>query len=133
MKRFAAMVLLLLSAQPVLAEDEDPIDAQLTACLDKPEGSSTQGMVECFDAAYTAWDKALNDAYDEVIGSVDAESAALLRKSQRDWLAYRDAEQAFWAGGWTADRGSIMRVILGEANVDMVKARVLMLRSYLSN
>ena len=47
------------------------IDQAMSQCLDKPEGQSTQGMVECIGAAYEAWDKALNEAYGELMNTLD--------------------------------------------------------------
>jgi len=132
----AAAVLTLLATFPACAqqqgEDEDPIDQAMSQCLDKPEGQSTQGMVECIGAAYEAWDKALNEAYGDLMDSLDANQKTLLKASQRQWIAFRDAESDFLGSLVTPEAGSIMRVTTNEAMVDMVKARVLALRSYSS-
>ena len=112
---------------------EDPIDQTLTKCLDAPEGQSTQGMVECLVAAYEAWDSALNAAYAELIRSLEPKQAAQLRIAQRAWLAFRNAERDFLASLVTPDAGTIMRVTTNEAMVEIVKARVLQLRSHLEN
>jgi uncharacterized protein YecT (DUF1311 family) len=112
---------------------EDPIDEALTKCLDAPDGQSTQGMVECLGAAYEAWDSALNAAYAELIKSLAPEQAAQLRTAQRAWLAFRDAERDFLGTLVTPEAGSIMRITTNEAMVDIVKARVLQLRSHLES
>ena len=128
---------MLFAALPAAAqqqgESEDPIDLAMTKCLDKPEGQSTQGMVECFGAAYEAWDKALNEAYGALMDTLDADQKALLKASQRQWIVFRDAESEFLAQpGHAGGPGSIMRVVTNQAMADMVKARVLALRSYSS-
>ena len=64
----ALLLLLLMLAFPALAADPDPIDAALDACLAKPEGSSTVGMVECTGDAIRAWDKRLNEVY-QLVGA----------------------------------------------------------------
>lgn len=113
------------------ASEKDPIDAKLDACLASEDGQTTQGMVECLDAAYRAWDGALNAAYQALSKALDPASFDLLKASQKKWLAFRDAEQAFMRGPWTEDRGTLIRVTLNQANVEMVRARVLQLRGYL--
>ena len=120
---------------PATAQDEeakDPIDAALTACLDAPDGQSTAGMIACADQAYASWDKELNTAYSSLIENIDADSAAKLKASQRQWVAFRDAEYQFQEGTWIADYGSAMTVSIALARVDIMRARVLTLRSYMT-
>ena len=88
-------------------------------------------MVECLGAAYEAWDRALNAAYAELIKSLDAEAGGAPQDRTRQWIAFRDAERDFLGSLVTPEAGSIMRVTTNEAMVDIVKARVLELRSYL--
>jgi uncharacterized protein YecT (DUF1311 family) len=133
----AAGLLFSLALSPALAEDqggsdEDPIDTALSQCLDAPDGQSTQGMVECLGTAYDAWDKALNEAYKGLMDSLEPAQKDALKASQRQWIAYRDSEQKFLQTLVTPDAGTIMRVTTNQAMVDMVKARVLLLRSYSS-
>jgi uncharacterized protein YecT (DUF1311 family) len=127
----------LLSALPIpaLAQEEDttdPIDTALTQCLDQPDGQSTMGMIACADQAYESWDKELNAAYATLLDGMEKDSATALKDSQRKWIAYRDAEFAFQGGAWTEDLGTAMRVTLALARSDIVRARVLVLRSYAS-
>jgi uncharacterized protein YecT (DUF1311 family) len=110
----ALLLLLLMLAFPALAADPDPIDAALDACLAKPEGSSTVGMVECTDDAIRAWDKRLNEVYQQVMAGLDSKSQELLRTSQRRWVAFREAEHEAMGGPWRQDRGTIIRVPDGE-------------------
>jgi uncharacterized protein YecT (DUF1311 family) len=133
-----AILLAALAAGPALAGQDaaaaapaDPIDTALAACLDGPDGQSTAGMIECLDTAYDAWDAALNETYAALAASLDPKSRGLLKRSQRQWIAFRNAERQFFAAPWTTDRGTLVRVTLGQAQVDLVKGRVLMLRSYL--
>lgn len=114
------------------AEPVDPIDAALSKCLDSDDGQSTAGMVECFDSAYAAWDKELNATYATLSASLDPKSRGLLKRSQRQWIAFRDAERQFWRAPWTTDRGTLIQITLGQTNVDLVKDRVLALRGYSS-
>jgi hypothetical protein len=65
------LLLLFMLAFPALAADPDPINAALDACLAKPEGSSTVGMVECTGDAIRAWDKRLNEVYQQVMAGLN--------------------------------------------------------------
>lgn len=123
------------AAGPALARADssvqaDPIDRALDRCLAAPAAGSTAGMVSCLDTAYGAWDKELNTVYRALSASLDPKSRALLQASQRQWIAFRDAERKFWQGPWTADEGTLIQITLGQTNVDLVKARVLTLRGY---
>jgi uncharacterized protein YecT (DUF1311 family) len=108
----------------------DPIDATLARCLDAPEGQSTAGSVRCYGDAYDAWDRALNAAFQALSASLDPRSRALLKRSQRQWLAFRDAERAFCSAPWARDRGSLGTVALNAESVGIVRERTLALRNY---
>jgi len=128
-KRLVAVTLVLAAlAGAAAAADEDPIDVALDACLGKPDGQTTQGMVECLTTAYHAWDAALNASYQAVIKTLAPEEAANLRAAQRAWIGFRDAEAAFLASLVTPERGTIMRIFTNEMMVNLVKDRVGQLR-----
>jgi uncharacterized protein YecT (DUF1311 family) len=133
----AASLVVLLATVPSWAGGEgsgtDPIDAALSQCLDAPDGQSTQGMVECLGTAYDSWDAALNKEYGSLMDSLEPAQKSALKASQRQWIAYRDSEQKFLQTLVTPDAGTIMRVTTNQAMVEMVKARVLLLRSYGEN
>lgn len=113
-------------AGPAFAED-DPIDVKLSACLENE--MSTQGMVECYGAAYDAWDAALNEAYDALMKTLTEDEASALRDAQRAWIKFRDAESDFLGSLITPDRGTIMRITTNEMMTDMVRQRTQALRS----
>jgi uncharacterized protein YecT (DUF1311 family) len=127
-RHLAAMLLAGAVAGPAIA-DSNPIDVQLETCLATPDGMTTQGMVDCIGAAYEAWDKALNDAYRSLMATLSPQEAELLRAAQREWIRFRDAESVFLGSLLTPDRGTMMRIAVNEMMADLVKARVLQLRS----
>jgi uncharacterized protein YecT (DUF1311 family) len=128
--RALPLLLLPLLPLPALAADRDPIDAALDACLAKPEGASTPGMVECTSEAIRAWDKRLNEVYQQVISGLDPRSQELLRASQRRWVAFREAEHEAIDGPWRHDRGTIIRVLSVSADLSAIKERVRELQLY---
>lgn len=134
---FSAVVgaALLMTGLPLAAQEDapDPIDTALDDCLAAPAGESTQGMIECAGAAYQSWDDALNEVYDGLMDTLDADQKAALRDSQRKWIAFRDADKAFGVSLMTAQSGSMLRISLNFSAVDTVRARVLTLRGFLSD
>ena len=126
----ALLLLLSLFSFPALAADPDPLDGALAACLAKPEGSSTPGMVECTGDAIRAWDKRLNEVYQQVTAGLDPKSRELLRASQRRWVAFREAEHEAMGGPWRQDRGTIIRVLTVNADLSAIKERVQELQLY---
>ena len=55
-------------------------------------------------------------------------SRDLLRASQRQWVAFREAEHAALGGPWREDRGTIIRVLTMSADLSAIKERVQELR-----
>jgi uncharacterized protein YecT (DUF1311 family) len=125
-----SLIFWLMLPLPALAADQDPIDKALDACLAKPEGMSTPGMVDCTDEAIRAWDKRLNDVYKQVLEGLDPKSRELLRASQRRWVAFRKAEHEAMGGPWRQDRGTIVRVLTVNADLSAIKERVQELQLY---
>ncbi|NDW07578.1 lysozyme inhibitor LprI family protein [Jiella pacifica] len=85
---------------------DDPrscIETVVTPCLDDLSETDT-GINGCYDREAEAWDKVLNENYQAAMkdaSSYDAEAkenggdpqaAAGLKKAQRAWIAFRDAE-----------------------------------------
>lgn len=126
----ALLLLFSLLSFPALAADPDPLDAALDACLAKPEGSSTPGMVECTGDAIRAWDKRLNEVYLQVMAGLDPKSRDLLRASQRRWVAFREAEHEAMGGPWRQDRGTIIRVLTANTDLSAIKERAQELQLY---
>ncbi len=127
----AWVVFISLSVPPAGADAKDPIDAALDACLETDQGLTTAGMVGCTSTAIDAWDSRLNEVYQKAMAALDPRSRDLLRAAQRQWLAFRTAEQSAQSGPWQSDRGSIVRVSVLGANLSAIKERVEELRLYL--
>lgn len=123
-------LLLSLLSFPALAADPDPLDAALDACLAKPEGASTPGMVDCTSDAIRAWDKRLNEIFQRVMAGLDPKPRELLRASQRRWVAFREAEHEAMEGPWRQDKGTIIRVLAADADLSAIKERVQELQLY---
>lgn len=69
--------------------DDGGETAAYQTCLDKSDGGV--GMEMCNDEEAARQDKALNVVYQAVRSRLNAKGQAQVQKTQRAWLAYRDA------------------------------------------
>lgn len=98
-----------------------------------PAGARSQSQAEMnADAAaeFAKADKELNEVYAKVLGVLDEEAKERLKKSQRAWIAFRDAEAAFRADA-EARGGSMWPLVHEGIRGTLTKERVKMLREYL--
>jgi uncharacterized protein YecT (DUF1311 family) len=56
-------------------------------------------ITACAEAAAAHADQRLNHAYDELMRYLDGEERDRLASSERAWVAFRDADCAFWGYG----------------------------------
>jgi uncharacterized protein YecT (DUF1311 family) len=82
-------------------------------------GMSTPEMVDCLNAKTAQWDKKLNAAYKNALDAAQPKQREQLRKAQRLWVQYRDANCAYYYMG----EGSIARVEAADCMKRMTKAR----------
>ncbi len=110
----AACVLLHVAA--AVAQDGKKDDIPDPEC-----DGDTSDMVKCLSDTTAKWDKRLNEAYREALNDKEApkEQREQLRKAQRLWLQFRDANCEYYALG----EGSISRVNAASCGFDMTKAR----------
>jgi uncharacterized protein YecT (DUF1311 family) len=89
----------------------------------KPEEScdgGTADLVRCLQDKTKVWDKRLNEAYQESLKeAVSKEQREQLRKAQRAWVAYRDANCLFYRLG----EGSIAQVDAATCILSMTESR----------
>jgi uncharacterized protein YecT (DUF1311 family) len=96
---------------------EKEIRAEITKGCD---GTGDMGL--CAWYGYYKKDVALNDTYRELMRRlVSADVKEALRKSQRAWLEFRDAQCAFSSGDW--EGGSFRRVAIAICWEGMTEAR----------
>jgi uncharacterized protein YecT (DUF1311 family) len=108
----------------------DPIDKEEEKCIGK--NHTKKGMTDCAIQAEAAWDKEMNAVYSKLMKRLDEKSREALRKSQRQWLIYRDNERAFINVYYSSFEGTMFVPMRANDRTELVKERVLMLRGYLS-
>jgi len=81
---------------------------------------STYEIVECQKGKLAALDKRLNDAYREALRqAVSDKQREQLRKAQRLWVQYRDANCQYYELG----EGTIARIYGGVCMLDLTRTR----------
>lgn len=81
---------------------QEAADQRLSSCIDRNTGMREQSRVmrgRCYEAARQDWDVLLNEAYQNALRTLNTKGKALLKTSQRNWLAYRTAEVAYMVLG----------------------------------
>lgn len=115
---------LTLGAPAHAEEDGHPIDQALSQCMETPEGMSTHGMRECLSQANADWDRELNRVWRELMRELPAEAQTALRASQRQWLAFRDADVAALEAAYGSMQGSMYLIMLADSVVTLTRDRV---------
>lgn len=82
-------------------------------------GQTTIAIVECKVALTQEWDDRLNAAYRTLVTDLPEDRAAALRDVQRAWIAWRDGNCRWYAGG----EGSIARIEAAQCLHDLTRAR----------
>ena len=125
-----AFVALPLSAasQTCVPTSSDPIDVAEQLAIEKD--SSTVGMRNASNAAREKWDAEMNASYKRLMAKLSPSQAAALRKSQRAWIAFRDAEFASISAITASQEGTINQLIATGDGEELVKTRALQLRGY---
>lgn len=98
-------VIATLVATPATGTDLSAVKARYTpafhACLAIEENQTTLGMVECMNKELEVQDAALNAAYRALIADMTPEQKAGLKKAQRAWIVFRDADcRARYSPDW---------------------------------
>lgn len=86
---------------------------------------------QCLAQELSYYDKKLNASYNELISKLAKHQQDSLKKAQRAWLAYRNAECDFAA--FSEQPGTIAPVIITTCFINMTKNRVNELNTYLLN
>lgn len=108
-------------------EPSSCIGALAKKCIQKEGNTSNAVLNECYGREATVWDFRLNASYRTALAKMDRSAAGNLRRTQRAWIAWRDAtcrqpdvtfkgtmagpmaawcamdltaRQSFWMAGW---------------------------------
>lgn len=93
------------AARAAAREPESCIGVLSVACVGK-EGDTDMARTDCADRETAVWDQRLNAAYHKALDKMEKEGAENLRKTQRAWIAFRDAR---CAQAWATWQGTMAR------------------------
>jgi uncharacterized protein YecT (DUF1311 family) len=82
---------------------------------------STYEIVECLKVQTARWDKRMNVAYQQALKDAESKQREQLRKAQRLWIQFRDANCLYYGLG----EGTIARIEAGYCMKDTTKTRAL--------
>lgn len=126
----AAFTPLAFAAEPFCdSGDPHPIDVQFERDMDD-SGGVTLKMRNAQGRAYKRWDTELNVAYQELMASLAPDEQAALKKAQRAWLKFREAESEFWWTESISGGGTLQPVIVAGHGIELLKKRVCRLKRY---
>lgn len=110
-----------------------PIDRELAAASVR-SGGVTVDLRDAQSAAYAAWDKELNRVYAELLQAAEPYDRERLRKAQRAWLAF-DQAQAEWDASASrhGNEGTSAALNIAGAALQRRRARVCDLESDLQH
>lgn len=126
----AAFAPLALAAEPFCDSGHPhPIDVQFERDMEASNGMTLE-MRNAQGRAYERWDTELNMEYRELMGNLAADEKAALKKAQRAWLKFREAESEFWWTESISGGGTLQPVMASDQAIELLKARVCQLRRY---
>lgn len=118
-----ALALTVLLALPIntlaQAECESPYRYQYQQCMEEALGV-TVDMLSCIGDELVHQDQQLNIAYKELMSNLTPDRKKALKKAQRLWIQYRDANCNFYAA---PDSGSIAQVQINDCVLTMTAQR----------
>jgi uncharacterized protein YecT (DUF1311 family) len=98
------------------------------------EARTTQGMAQAYADYQRFLDAELRKAYRELALKLAPAPRAMLMRSQRRWLAYRDADFHFIDDNWAQARfGTSAALSRGAYRCAIMKGRIMELIQYLKN
>lgn len=119
------------SAAVAATTSQDQAEAALTRCLARDDHASTAGQTECEDAARDSYDRRLNAAYTALIRLLPPPAAEALRRSQRNWLAFRDSERKAREALYATRQGTMYVPMEADDETMIVRDRARQLEAYL--
>jgi uncharacterized protein YecT (DUF1311 family) len=85
---------------------------------------STYGMSQCLQKQAVVWDRRLNDEYAGALKRVSPQARPALRRAQRLWVKYRDANCEMYS----RHEGTVAQLWSAGCPLEMSKERALELR-----
>ncbi len=92
-----ALLIALLGFSAISAFADNLLSDTFNSCYTKALNIDKISQIECLDVEYEYQDKRLNQNYKKLMQSLTTSEKTRLKKAQRQWLQYRDANLDFYA------------------------------------
>ena len=109
-------------------EGEHRIDKWLTKSLERDY--STAGMRTALNQARQMWDQDMNASYQQLMKRLPEKKRTILKKSQRAWVAFRDADGEAIGAIISGREGTMYQLAGTDAGYQRVRDRALQLKAY---
>jgi uncharacterized protein YecT (DUF1311 family) len=119
---------LLASTSACAEEKPHPIDKWLETALAKDQ--TTAGTLDATEKAQQMWDKELKKVYKHLASQLNEPQKETLKRSQTNWLVFRDSEFKVIDDVIRAQQGSLWSTISAGEKLNIVRARVMQLQAY---
>jgi uncharacterized protein YecT (DUF1311 family) len=127
--RGAALALAILALSgAALAEEKHAIDAWLEEAYAREE--TTAGQRDVIEQAREMWDHEMNRAYKKLMSRLPPKQQAALKKSQGNWLKFRDSEWEVIGSVVAGKEGTMWQLTATEKGMEFVRQRALQLIAY---
>jgi uncharacterized protein YecT (DUF1311 family) len=101
-----------------------------TVCLQKLGDASSNGALnQCYSREAAVWDWRLNAAYRTVLAKMDQDAADNLRKTQRAWIAWREA---MCAQPYATFKGTMAGPMQGWCELDLAGRQAIWIEGWIS-
>lgn len=107
-------------------ESTSCIGVVAVACEQK-EGSSNGARSQCSQREAAVWDQRLNAAYRKALDAMEKDGADNLRKTQRAWIAFRDAR---CVQAWATYHGSMAGPIQAWCEMELTARQALWMETW---
>jgi uncharacterized protein YecT (DUF1311 family) len=123
------LCLFLFAASSALAAEPETkteaLDKKIEAMFENAKSRSDEQAA--YDQGKVLWEKEMNRVYSELLLGLSKEAAALLKKSQRNWLTYRTQQIAYLDEFYKAFSGTMYLTFHSYAVMDVTRQRTLSL------
>ncbi len=113
------LLLAIIFSMPLTATAETSYSVEYESCMDL-SGGATSTMIGCIDAEINEQDKRLNDNYKALMSTLKNDRKEELKKAQRLWIKFRDANCRFY---YDPDGGTMHSVLSTDCVLRMTAGR----------
>ena len=118
--KFVALLIAVLAASPAISQECSFSTPQLNSCIENA-AAVTPDVISCISVETELQDRRLNVAYKKLQAELTSGQQSQLKKAQRAWVGYRDANSSYY---YDPDGGQDARIASAFQYLNMTAERV---------